>query len=114
MTVRLGRWAAPSSEGAEQEAVVGQETRSAGADELRARLVAVMEELELPAPQRMLSRIERMLDEKDRERVLGMLLDDFRTQSTDEVRRILKVLAPGGDDWAREVDKLLANYRPIA
>ena len=93
---------------------MGQETKAEGAAELRARLVAVMEELELPAPERMLSRIERMLDDKDRERVLGQLLADFRTQSGEEMRRILKVLAPGRDEWAKEVDRLLANYRPIA
>jgi hypothetical protein len=92
---------------------VGQETKAAGGAELRARIVAVMEELELPAPERMLNRIERMLDDKDRDRVLRMLLDDFRTQSGEEIRRILKVLAPGGDEWAREVDRLLANYRPM-
>jgi hypothetical protein len=92
---------------------VGQETKAPGSADLRGRLIAVMEELEIEAPDRMASRIERMLDDKDRERVLRQLLDDFRTQSTEEMRRILKVLAPGRDEWAREVDRLLANYRPM-
>ena len=89
--------------------------RPAGADELRARILAVMEELELPSPTRMLGRIESMLDDKDRERVLQQLLDDFRHQSGEEVRKILKVLAPATsrEDWAREVDRLLQNYRPM-
>ena len=81
--------------------------------ELRAQIIAVMEDLQLPAPQRMLSRIEKMLDEKDRERVLRQLLGDFQQQSKAEIKRILKVLAPGRDEWAREVDQLLANYRPM-
>ena len=87
----------------------------ATASEVRARLVAVMQELQLPSPERMLGRIERMLPQTDRERVLQQLLEDFQTQSQDEMRRILKVLAPGKDsDWIREVDRLLANYRPVS
>ena len=89
------------------------QVKSVPVEELRAQIVGVMEELHLPAPQRMLTRIEKMLDEKDRERVLRQLLADFQQQSKDEIRRILKVLAPGRDEWAREVDQLLANYRPI-
>ena len=82
-------------------------------EDLRAQIVTVMEELQLPAPQRMLTRIEKMLPDRDRERVLRQLLADFQQQSKDEIKRILKVLAPGRDEWAREVDKLLSNYRPM-
>ena len=89
-------------------------TGTAGSEDVRARIVAVMQELDLPAPDRMLGRIERMLDDKDRERVLRQLLEDFRKQSPEEMKRILKVLGPGREEWAREVDKLLSNYRPMA
>ena len=88
------------------------ETKQMGVEELRAQIIEVMEELGLPAPKRMLGRIEKMLPEKDRERVMRQLLGDFQQQSKDEVKRILKVLAPSRDEWAREVDKLLANYHP--
>src|SRR6185369_9950210 len=40
------------------------QTKQVGVEELRAQIVTIMEELQLPAPQRMLSRIEKMLDEK--------------------------------------------------
>ncbi len=82
--------------------------------DIRARLVAVMAELELPAPERMLGRIERMLKDDDRERVLRQLLEDFQSQSRDEIRKILKVLAPGGDEWERAVERLVDNYRPVS
>lgn len=78
----------------------------------RAQLVAVMRELDLPAPDRMLSRIEKMLPDRERDRVLGQLLADFRSQSRDEVKKILKVLAPDRDEWVREVEKMLAKYHP--
>ena len=85
-----------------------------GFAEVRAQLVSVMEELELPAPQKMIARIEKMLDEKDRERVLRQLLADCQQQqSKAELKRILKIMGGGRDEWAREVDQLLANYRPI-
>ena len=85
-----------------------------GLAEVRASLVSVMEELDLPAPQKMVTRIEKMLDEKDRERVLRQLLTDCQQQqSKDELKRILKIMGGGKDEWAREVDQLLANYRPM-
>lgn len=90
------------------------QTAAAGFAEVRAQLVSVMEELELPAPQKMIARIEKMLDEKDRERVLRQLLADCQQQqSKDELKRILKIMGGGRDEWAREVDQLLANYRPM-
>ena len=82
--------------------------------DVRESIVAAMQELDLPSPDRMLSRIERMLDAKDRERVLQQLLDGFRRDSPEEMKRVLKVLAADGAEWTREVDKLLANYKPIA
>jgi hypothetical protein len=82
-------------------------------DDTRDRLVAVMKGLRLPSPERMLGRIERMLPERDRERVLGQLLADFQQQSRDEVRQILKVLAPDRDEWVREVDRMLQDYHPV-
>lgn len=82
--------------------------------DVRANIVAAMNELDLPSPERMLSRIERMLDDKDRERVLTQLLEGFRKDGPDEMKRVLKILAADGAEWAREVDKLLANYKPIA
>ena len=90
------------------------QTAAAGFAEVRAQLVSVMEELELPAPQKMIARIEKMLDEKDRERVLRQLLADCQQQqSKDELKRILKIMGGGRDEWAHEVDQLLANYRPM-
>lgn len=88
-------------------------SRDAGLDGVRADIVGVMKDLDLPAPERMLGRIEKMLGEKDRDRVLRQLLEDFRKQSPEEVRKVLRVLAPDAE-WAKEVDKLLANYRPMA
>ena len=94
--------------------VKGMESNRKGTGETHSRLVAVMKDLNLPSPERMLGRIEKMLPERDRERVLGQLLADFQVQSQDEIKRILKVLAPDRDDWAREVDEMLQNYRPVA
>lgn len=82
------------------------------ATQMRAQLVAVMHELDLPSPERMLGRIEKMLPERERERVLKQLLADFQGQSRDEIRRILKVLAPDREEWAREVDRMLAKSLP--
>jgi hypothetical protein len=81
--------------------------------DVRESIVAAMQELDLPSPERMLNRIERMLDSKDRDRVLQQLLDGFRKDSPEEMKRVLKVLAADGAEWTREVDKLLANYKPI-
>ena len=88
-------------------------SREPGLERVRADIVGVMKEMDLPAPERMLGRIERMLDEKDRDRVLRQLLEDFRKQSPEEVKKVLRVLAPDAE-WAKEVDRLLANYRPMA
>ena len=88
-------------------------TGTGRAADVRESIVAAMQDLDLPSPDRMLSRIERMLDAKDRERVLQQLLDGFRRDSPEEMKRVLKVLAADGAEWAREVDKLLANYKPI-
>ena len=86
--------------------------RSAG--DVRESIVSAMQELDLPSPDRMLSRIERMLDPKDRDRVLQLLLAGFHKDSPDEMKRVLKVLAADGAEWTREVDKLLANYKPVS
>lgn len=86
----------------------------ADAESVRESIVQAMQDLDLPSPERMLSRIERMLDAKDRERVLQQLLDGFRRDSPDEMKRVLKVLSADGAEWAREVDKLLANYKPVS
>ena len=82
-------------------------------EDVRTSIVAAMQELDLPSPERMLSRIERMLDAKDRDRVLQQLLEGFRKDTPEEMRRVLKVLTADGAEWTREVDKLLANYKPI-
>lgn len=84
------------------------------AEDVRENIVAAMQELDLPSPERMLSRIERMLDPKDRERVLQLLLAGFQKDSPAEMKRVLKVLAADSAEWTREVDKLLANYKPVS
>ena len=85
---------------------------SAVHEDLHARIVEVMKELKLPAPERMLGRIESMLPKGDRDRVLRQLLDDFRTQNPDEMKRVLKILAPNRDEWAREVERFIQAWRP--
>ena len=92
---------------------MGQESqvKAIPVEELRAQIVSVMEDLQLPAPQRMLSRIEKMLPERDRERVLRQILADFQQQSKEEIKRILKVLAPGRDEWAREIEMRVAELK---
>jgi len=87
--------------------------REPGLEQVRADIMGVMKELDLPAPERMLGRIERMLGDKDRDRVLRQLLEDFRRDGPEEVRKALRVLAPDAE-WSKEVDRLLANYRPMA
>ena len=87
-------------------------TGTGRAADVRESIVAAMQDLELPSPDRMLNRIERMLDSKDRERVLQQLLDGFRKDTPEEMKRVLKVLAADSAEWAKEVDKLLANYKP--
>ena len=78
--------------------------------DLHGQLLAIMEELELPAPERMLGRIEDMLPDRDRARVLRALVRDSMQQSKEDTRRILEVLVGSRDEWAREVDRLLRNY----
>jgi len=87
-------------------------TGTGRAADVRESIVAAMQDLDLPSPDRMLNRIERMLDSKDRERVLQQLLDGFRKDTPEEMKRVLKVLAADSAEWAKEVDKLLANYKP--
>ena len=87
-------------------------TGTGRAADVRGSIVAAMQDLDLPSPDRMLNRIERMLDSKDRERVLQQLLDVFRKDTPEEMKRVLKVLAADSAEWAKEVDKLLANYKP--
>jgi hypothetical protein len=82
-----------------------------GLSELHAEILAIMEDLELPAPERMLGRIEDMLPKGDRTRVLKALVQDSQRQSKQETKRILKVLG-SKDEWAVEVDRLLRNYSP--
>lgn len=92
---------------------MGHETgEHAVGDELHAQVLAIMEELDLPAPERMLGRIEDMLPERDRHRVLRALVQDSRQQSRDETRRILKVLVGSRDEWTHEVERLLRDYPP--
>ena len=92
---------------------MGKASDSAAAHEdLHARFVAVMKELKLPAPERMLERIESMLPKADRDRVLRQLLADFQTQNPDEMKKVLKVLAPNRDEWAREVERFIQSWRP--
>jgi hypothetical protein len=93
---------------------MGQGTNSSEArvEQTRARLIAVMKGLKLPSPERMLGRIEKMLPERDRERILSTILADFEQQGDEEKRRILRILAPDRDDWTREVEKLISSYRP--
>jgi hypothetical protein len=55
-----------------------------------------------------------MLPDGDRDQILALILADFEQQNDDEKRRILKILAPDNEDWTREVEKLIANYRPVA
>lgn len=81
--------------------------------DLSGQLLALMEELELPAPERMLGRIQDMLPERDRTRVLRALVQDSTQQSKEETRRILKVLVGTRDEWAREVERLLSKYPPV-
>jgi hypothetical protein len=88
------------------------DSHAQGVEGLHGRLIAIMEQLELPAPERMLGRIEEMLGAEDRERVLLALIRDAEQQSSDETRRILKVLVGTRDEWAREVDRLLKGYPP--
>ena len=83
-------------------------------EDVRANIVAAMKELDLPSPERMLGRIERMLDEKDRDRVLTQLLEGFHKDGPDEMKRVLKLLDATGAEWAKEVDRLLSKLRPIA
>ncbi len=80
-----------------------------GLSELHDEILAIMVELELPAPERMLGRIETMLPKGDRNRVLQALVQDSQRQSKQETKRILKVLG-SKDEWAVEVDRLLRNY----
>ena len=80
--------------------------------ELHAQVLSIMEELELPAPERMLGRIEGMLPASERNRVLRALVQDSQRQSREETRRILKVLG-SRDEWVREVDRLLRDYPPV-
>lgn len=82
-----------------------------GLSELHAQVLSIMEELELPAPERMLGRIEDMLPASDRGRVLRALVQDSQRQSREETRRILNVLG-SRDEWVREVDRLLRDYPP--
>ena len=79
---------------------------------LHEEILAIMAELELPAPERMLGRIEEMLPKGDRTRVLKALVQDSQRQSKQETMRILKVLG-SKDEWAVEVDRLLRNYSPV-
>lgn len=80
--------------------------------ELHDQILAIMEELELPAPERMLGRIEDMLPKGERNRVLAALVQDSQRQSKQETMRILKVLG-SKDEWAVEVDRLLRDYPPV-
>ena len=82
-----------------------------GLTELHEQVLAIMEELELPAPERMLGRIENMLPRGDRSRVLTALVQDSQKQSRQETKRVLKVLG-SRDEWAVEVDRLLRDYPP--
>ena len=79
--------------------------------ELHDQILAIMAELELPAPERMLGRIEDMLPKGERNRVLAALVQDSQRQSKQETKRILKVLG-SKDEWAVEVDRLLRDYPP--
>ena len=83
-----------------------------GLTALHEQVLAIMEELELPAPERMLGRIEDMLPQGDRSRVLQALVQDSQKQSKQETKRILKVLG-SKDEWAVEVDRLLRDYPPV-
>ena len=80
--------------------------------ELHDQILAIMAELELPAPERMLGRIEDMLPKGERNRVLAALVQDSQRQSKQETKRILKVLG-SKDEWAVEVDRLLRDYPPV-
>ena len=81
-------------------------------EEVHARIVAVMEELKLPSPDRMLRRIERMLPGDGRDSVLRDLLQGFEHQSRSDVKKHLKSLAPTREEWLREVDQLFNDYPP--
>ncbi len=83
--------------------------QESGLSELHEEILAIMVELELPAPERMLGRIETMLPKGERNRVLQALVQDSQRQSKQETKRILKVLG-SKDEWAVEVDRLLRHY----
>ena len=90
---------------------MGQDTgpHAVGNEDLHAQVLAIMEGLKLPAPARMLGRIEGMLPEEDRDRVLQALVRDSTHQPREETRRILKALVDSREEWTREVDRLLKN-----
>ena len=82
------------------------------AAELHDRLVAVMKDLRLASPEKMLARIEGMISKRDRESVLRQLLAGCEAQSRADVKRTLNEVARSSDDWHREVDRLFAGYPP--
>ena len=83
-----------------------------GLSELHSQVLAIMEELELPAPERMLDRIEGMLPPSERTSVLRALVQDSQRQGSQETRRILNTLG-SREEWNREVDRLLRDYPPV-
>ena len=37
--------------------------------------------------------------------------ESFQQESREDIRRILKTLAPDRDEWERDVERLIQNYR---
>lgn len=93
---------------------MGQErdSNAVGLEDVHGRILAVMEKLGLPAPEKMLRRIESMLGQRDREAVLRQLLQGCEGQDAKELRAALRELAPSRAEWTAEVDRLFAGYPP--
>jgi len=87
-------------------------SNAVGVEEVHARILAVMQQLKLPSPEKMLRRIESMLSQRDREDVLRQLLQGCESQDAKELRAALRDLAPSRSEWVSEVDRLFAGYPP--
>jgi hypothetical protein len=89
-------------------------SNAVGLEEVHARILAVMQQLKLPSPEKMLRRIESMLSKGDREAVLRELLSGCEGQDAKDLREALRDLAPSRAEWITEVDRLFAGYPPTA
>ncbi|MEM7244345.1 MAG: hypothetical protein AAF533_03325 [Acidobacteriota bacterium] len=85
-----------------------------GQADLQDQVLAIMKDLELPSPESMLRRIERMLPAGERDRVFQALVEGSTETTKDDRKKLLKALDGSREDWSRAVDGLLERCSPTS